>query len=135
MAQDSVWQQILDYSNRADPYPLYAELRRTPVVRAEDGSYVVSTYREIVALLHDPRLSSDMRNVPELGADAAAQASEGGSTRAAAQRHPNRPARTRPNPAPADVELRAAPPPRSRRQHDSRHVRDRDERDRRLRRQ
>jgi cytochrome P450 len=72
MPQDSVWQQILDYSNRADPYPLYAELRRTPVVRAEDGSYVVSTYREIVALLHDPRLSSDVRNLPELSADALA---------------------------------------------------------------
>ena len=62
MFQDSVWQQILDYSNRADPYPLYAELRKTPVVREEDGSYVVSTYREIVALLHDPRVSSDPRN-------------------------------------------------------------------------
>jgi cytochrome P450 len=78
MPQESVWQQILDYSNRADPYPLYAELRRTPVVRAEDGSYVVSTYREIVALLHDPRLSSDVRNLPELSADASAQASEEG---------------------------------------------------------
>ena len=69
MAQTSVWQQILDYSNRADPYPLYAELRKTPVVRAEDGSYVVSTYQEIVGLLHDPRLSSDFRNLPELGAE------------------------------------------------------------------
>jgi cytochrome P450 len=75
MSQASVWQQILDYSNRADPYPLYAELRRTPVVRAEDGSYVVSTYQEIVALLHDPRLSSDLRNLPEMGAGAPAQAS------------------------------------------------------------
>jgi cytochrome P450 len=34
------------------------------VIREEDGTYVVSTYREIVALLHDPRLGS----VP-LGAD------------------------------------------------------------------
>jgi cytochrome P450 len=75
MSQDSVWQQILDYSGRADPYPLYTELRRTPVVRAEDGSYVVSTYREIVALLHDPRLSSDVRNLPELRAGGPAQAS------------------------------------------------------------
>jgi cytochrome P450 len=66
--QSSIWQQILDYSNRADPYPLYAELRKTPVVRAEDGSYVVSTYQEIVDLLHDPRLSSDFRNLPELQA-------------------------------------------------------------------
>jgi cytochrome P450 len=81
MPQSSVWQQILDYSNRADPYPLYAELRRTPVVRAEDGSYVVSTYREIVALLHDPRLSSNPRNLPELRTDTLAQEPEAGPPR------------------------------------------------------
>ncbi|MGW4436799.1 cytochrome P450 [Streptomyces sp. NPDC004596] len=55
--------RILDYSSRPDPYPLYAELRRTPVARQEDGSYVVSTYREIEDLLHDPHLSSDVRNL------------------------------------------------------------------------
>ncbi|MFI6599446.1 cytochrome P450 [Nonomuraea sp. NPDC050536] len=55
----SVYEQILDQSNRANPYPLYAELRKTPVARQDDGSYVVSTYREIVALLHDPRVSSE----------------------------------------------------------------------------
>src|SRR3954452_23501998 len=55
----SVFAQILDYANRADPYPLYAELRKTPVARQDDGSYVVSTYQEIVDLLHDPRISSD----------------------------------------------------------------------------
>ena len=54
----NVFAQILDYANRADPYPLYAELRKTPVARQDDGSYVVSTYREIVDLLHDPRISS-----------------------------------------------------------------------------
>jgi cytochrome P450 len=62
MAAPSVFDQILDYANRANPYPLYDELRRTPVSRADDGSYVVSTYAEIVALLHDPRVSSDLRN-------------------------------------------------------------------------
>src|SRR5258707_11625385 len=62
MAPASVFDQILDYSNRATPYPLYADLRRPPVSRADDGSYVVSTYAEIVALLHDPRVSSDLRN-------------------------------------------------------------------------
>jgi cytochrome P450 len=61
----SVFQQVLDYSNRADPYPLYAELRRTPVSREEDGTFVVSTYQEIVALLHDPRMSSDPGSLPE----------------------------------------------------------------------
>jgi cytochrome P450 len=65
MTQPSVYDQILDFSNRANPYPLYAELRRTPVSLADDGSYVVSTYPEIVALLHDPRVSSDQRNRPD----------------------------------------------------------------------
>jgi cytochrome P450 len=59
MSQPSVYQQIFDYAHRADPWPLYAELRKTPVTREEDGTYVVSTYREIVALLHDPRVASD----------------------------------------------------------------------------
>jgi cytochrome P450 len=65
MPPASVYDQILDFDNRANPYRLYAELRRTPVSRADDGSYVVSTYREIVALLHDPRVSSDLRNRPD----------------------------------------------------------------------
>ncbi|MFB7225670.1 cytochrome P450 [Streptomyces sp. NPDC056227] len=63
--------RILDYSSRADPYPLYAELRKTPVALQEDGSYVVSTYREITDILHDPHLSSDTRNLshPTAGAE------------------------------------------------------------------
>ena len=64
MAQTSVLDRILDYDNRANPYPLYAELRKTPVAREADGTYVVSTYDEIVELLHDPRLSSDPRKRP-----------------------------------------------------------------------
>ena len=63
MAPVSAFEQVLDYSSRADPYPLYGELRREPVARQEDGSYVVSTYREIVALLHDPRVSSAGHNL------------------------------------------------------------------------
>ncbi|SDG46161.1 Cytochrome P450 [Sinosporangium album] len=66
MAQASLFQQILDPTNRANPYPLYAELRKTPVTREADGTYVVSTYDEIVALLHDPRVSSDPRKHPRL---------------------------------------------------------------------
>ena len=32
MAQASIYDQILDPANRANPYPLYAELRKTPVI-------------------------------------------------------------------------------------------------------
>jgi cytochrome P450 len=76
MTQPSIFDQVLDPANRANPYPLYAELRKTPVTRQADGSYVVSTYDEIVALLHDPRVSSDPRSHPELGG--AMPAPEGG---------------------------------------------------------
>jgi cytochrome P450 len=64
MGSATLLRRITDYANRADPYPLYAELRRTPVARQDDGVYAVSTYHEIHALLHDPRISSDVRNRP-----------------------------------------------------------------------
>lgn len=62
MPPDTLYQRISDYANRADPYPLYAELRENGVVRQEDGSYLVGTYHQIAALLHDPRISSDFRS-------------------------------------------------------------------------
>jgi cytochrome P450 len=58
MDRGKLFAQALDPANRANPYPLYARLRQTPVALQEDGTYVVSTYREIVALLHDPRIRS-----------------------------------------------------------------------------
>src|SRR3984893_6641951 len=73
MSQDTtILRQIYDAANRANPYPLWAKLRRTPVCWQEDGpdeagTYVVSTYREIEGLLHDPRISSDMRNCVQTG--------------------------------------------------------------------
>ncbi|MET8753501.1 cytochrome P450 [Streptomyces sp. NPDC004667] len=72
MTQD-ILRQILDYSNRADPYPLYKELRRTPVYHDGSGPFVVSTYYEIQALLHDPRISSDARNLASTAADPLAE--------------------------------------------------------------
>ncbi len=59
MPDTILFAQVLDQVNRANPYPLYAQLRETPVVREDDGTYIVSTYAEIRSLLHDPRLSSD----------------------------------------------------------------------------
>ena len=58
-AGGKLFAQVLDPANRPNPYPLYARLRETPVALQEDGTYVVSTYREIVALLHHPSISSD----------------------------------------------------------------------------
>jgi cytochrome P450 len=73
MSQDTtILRQIYDYANRANPYPLWAQLRETPVCWQEDGpdeagTYVVSTYREIEALLHHPLVSSDLRNWVKTG--------------------------------------------------------------------
>jgi cytochrome P450 len=61
MSQGKLFEQILDQANRHNPYPLYAQLRKTPISQQEDGTYVVSTYREIEGLLYDPRISSDER--------------------------------------------------------------------------
>ena len=89
MADASIFSQILDPANRANPYPLYAELHKTPVARQADGNYVVSTYNEIVALLHDPRVSSDPRSHRELaGAMAAAEEGPQGAALSFIQRDP-----------------------------------------------
>ncbi|MDX3075767.1 cytochrome P450 [Streptomyces sp. MI02-7b] len=64
MTPGTIIEQITDYANRADPYPLYEELRKTPVRREDDGTYVVSTYYEVRSLANDPRLSNDTRNRP-----------------------------------------------------------------------
>ncbi|MBO1418441.1 cytochrome P450 [Streptomyces sp. FH025] len=59
---DTLFRRITDYASRADPYPLYSELRRHRVARQAEGGYLVGTYHEVVGLFHDPRISSDRRN-------------------------------------------------------------------------
>ncbi|WP_405528757.1 cytochrome P450 [Streptomyces avidinii] len=65
----AILREIIAYANRANPYPLYEELRKTPVSQDGDGPYVVSTYYEIHSLLHDPRISSDAKNLKATGDD------------------------------------------------------------------
>ncbi|MCX4577444.1 cytochrome P450 [Streptomyces sp. NBC_01571] len=65
----AILRQIIDYSHRANPYPLYEELRETPVYHDTDGPYVVSKYYDIQSLLHDPRISSDARNLKAAAGD------------------------------------------------------------------
>ncbi|MCW7941220.1 cytochrome P450 [Streptomyces hygroscopicus] len=70
MTQASLLRQITDYANRANPYPLYEELRKTPVLHEGDGGpYLISSYWDIESLLHDPRISSDAANLAAAGAD------------------------------------------------------------------
>lgn len=64
MSARTAWAAAMKYENRADPYPFFDELRKTPVVQVADDLYVVTGYRELLALAHDPRISSDIRRSP-----------------------------------------------------------------------
>src|SRR6185312_5134554 len=67
MTPEEAWNEAMKLENRADPYPFFDELRKTPVARVTNDVYAVTGYAELIALAHDPRVSSDMRRSP-LGA-------------------------------------------------------------------
>lgn len=67
MTAATAWAEAMKYEHRADPYPFFDELRRTPVARVAENLYVVTGYQELLALAHDPRISSDISRSP-LGA-------------------------------------------------------------------
>ena len=64
MSPETAFAEAMKFENRVNPYPFFDELRKTPVARVANGVYAVSGYRELLSLLHDPRLSSDMRSSP-----------------------------------------------------------------------
>lgn len=64
MTPELAWAEAMKYENRPDPYPFFDELRKTPVARVADNLHVVTGYWELVALAHDPRVSSDIRRSP-----------------------------------------------------------------------
>ncbi|TQR86729.1 cytochrome P450 [Mycobacterium hodleri] len=64
---ETAWAEAMKFENRHDPYEFFDELRQTPVVQVADRTYVVTGYRELMTLAHDPRVSSDISRSP-LGA-------------------------------------------------------------------
>ena len=66
MTEQTNYERAMDYSIRADPFERYAAMRKTPVERQPDGTFVISSYNLVQALFHDPRVSSDLtkRNAP-----------------------------------------------------------------------
>ena len=68
MTATNLFEQATDPTVRADPYPIYARMRETPVARQDDGIYVVSTYEEVRSLLFDSRMSSQVVPKPALAA-------------------------------------------------------------------
>jgi fatty acid omega-hydroxylase len=61
MTPEEAFDAAMRYENRANPYPYFDELRKTPVVRVTNGIYAVTGYDELITLAHDPRVSSDRR--------------------------------------------------------------------------
>jgi cytochrome P450 len=59
--------EVVKSGNRHDPYPLYARLRENRVNLLADGGYALGRYADVVALLHDPRLSSDPHTAADPG--------------------------------------------------------------------
>lgn len=63
MTPEEAFDAAMRYENRANPYPFFDELRKTPVARVTNGIYAVTGYEELMALAHDPRVSSDLRKI------------------------------------------------------------------------
>jgi cytochrome P450 len=75
---ETAWTEAMKYENRHDPYRFFDELRKTPVVQVADKVYVVTGYRELLQLAHDPHVSSDMSKSP-ISAQPAADAPDVGA--------------------------------------------------------
>lgn len=60
----TAWAEAMRFANRPNPYPFFDQLRQTPVAKVSEKTYVVTGYDEVVQLLHDPRISSDMSRSP-----------------------------------------------------------------------
>ena len=60
----TAWAEAMKFANRPNPYPFFEELRKTPVAKVSEKTYVVTGYDEVVALAHDPRISSDAFRSP-----------------------------------------------------------------------
>src|SRR3954464_10484218 len=57
MVDGLLMQALITPEGRADPYPLYAQMRAAaPVCRTSFGPLVVSGYAECLGVLRDPRL-------------------------------------------------------------------------------
>jgi cytochrome P450 len=60
----TAWAEAMKFANRPNPYPYFEELRKTPVAKVAEHTYVITGYPEVLALAHDPRISSDIGRSP-----------------------------------------------------------------------
>ena len=46
----TAWAEAMKFANRPNPYPYFEELRKTPVAKVSEHTYVVTGYPEALAL-------------------------------------------------------------------------------------
>ncbi len=63
----NLMRKVGEQSTRPNPWPLYAQLRSQRVFPLGEHSYVIGHYDDVVALLHDPRVSSNPHNLTDPG--------------------------------------------------------------------
>jgi cytochrome P450 len=88
MTPEAAWAEAMKFENRPNPYRFFDELRKTPVAHVGNGVHVVTGYRELMALAHDPRISSDTRRLKARAA-AAGSGSDADPSLAAYGEHGN----------------------------------------------
>lgn len=64
MDATAAWAEAMKFANRPNPYPYFEELRKTPAAKVAEHTYVITGYPEVLALAHDPRISSDIGRSP-----------------------------------------------------------------------
>ncbi|EFH80008.1 cytochrome P450 [Ktedonobacter racemifer] len=57
----SLFERLLDPASRPNPYPIYEQMLEIPVAQLDENYFLVSTYHEILFLLHDPSVGKDQR--------------------------------------------------------------------------
>jgi fatty acid omega-hydroxylase len=70
MTPETAWAEAMKFENRPDPYRFFDEMRKSPVAHVGNGAYAITGYAELVTLAHDPRISSDPRNMKRAAAGA-----------------------------------------------------------------
>ncbi|MEE6177295.1 cytochrome P450 [Mycobacterium sp. 050134] len=60
----TAWAEAMKFENRPNPYPYFEQLRKAPVAKVGEKTFVVTGYDELLALAHDPRISSDISRSP-----------------------------------------------------------------------
>jgi cytochrome P450 len=64
---EDIMRRVAQQANRHNPWPLYAQLRQDRVVRLGAHRYAFGRYDDVLALLHDPRVSSDPHTLADPG--------------------------------------------------------------------